>query len=111
MEVKKSQIVAISGGEYSDYYVKDYVRALIDFDTKEVSARFVASDQYKTVPEYDPKGDPTEYGSDKRVLAWMIREGIVEPVEAGLIVEWWTGGYSTFEPMHENNFTPRYSDD
>lgn len=103
MQIKKGQIVAVSDGEYSDYQVRDYFRALRDFTTEEAAEQFMQSDQYKTVPDWDPKGDPESYKSDDRFMAWAMREGYWEPLPTGEVIEWWIGAYSQFEPSHKNH--------
>jgi len=91
--IKKGQIIAISTGEYSDYSVREYVRATRDIDRVAEVKRFKETGPYLAPPSWDEKGDPEEYGSDDRFIAWAIKEGLWEPVEADLITEWWIGSY------------------
>ena len=94
--IKKGQIVAISTGEYSDYSVREYVRALRDIDRDAEAKRFKETGPFLAPPTWDEKGDPDEYGSDDRFIAWAIKEGMWEPLEAELLTEWWIGAYGRF---------------
>ena len=96
MKIKKGQIVVITKGEYSDYGLYDHLRALRDFDAYEEAERFKVEGEYLRAPEWDQKGEPGEYGSDDRFLAWLLREGIMEPTKDE-VVELWIGGYGSLE--------------
>lgn len=93
MEIKKGQLIAITNGEYSDYTLRDHVRALKDFDSKNEAQRFMDEGDFLAVQEWDKDGDPTEYGSDDRFIAWAIREGLIEPLGPDDVVELWIGSY------------------
>ena len=88
MEIKKGQLIAIASGEYSDYYIRDYLRALVDIDTHEVMRLF------KSIPL--PKG-AKPYGRQDDFLAWLQAERIVEPSETNEVIEWHIGSYGELE--------------
>lgn len=81
MKISKGQIVAITTGEYSDYCLRDHMRALQDFETGEEMTRFKC--------ETDGKYPSEQAG----FLAWTIREGILEPIESSEVVEFHIGNY------------------
>lgn len=93
MKITKGQIVAITNGEYSDYCLRDHLRALKDFDSGEEIKRFKETGPYLEPPSWNPKGEPEEYESDERFLAWTIREGLMEPLDDGAVTELWIGAY------------------
>lgn len=93
MQIKSGQIVAITKGEYSDYCLGDHMRALKDFDSDGEIERFKRDGNYLAVPEWDKSGEPDAYGSDERFLAWLIREGFLEPLPDEVVVELWIGSY------------------
>lgn len=98
MEIKKGQFLVITTGEYSDFGIREYVRAMRDFDTKEVSDAFRSSGPYKEVLEWAVDDEPSTYGSDDRFMAWAIREGYFAPVDAAEVQEWHIGSYGHFDP-------------
>ena len=85
MKINKGQIIALTEGEYSDYNLRDHVRALQDFDTTEEIVRFME------IGNYLGGDEPREYGSDDRFIAWAIREHLIEPLEKNEVVEWHLG--------------------
>ena len=97
MKIRKGQIIALTEGEYSDYNLRDHVRALKDFETGDEIKRFMDSGDYLAPPEYDETGEPTRYGSDDRVIAWAIRNKLSEPLTDSEVVEWYLGAYGDLE--------------
>lgn len=93
MKISAGQLIAITNGEYSDYCLRDHVRALKDFDAAREAERFKVEGDYLAPPEWDKNGEPAHYGSDERFIAWMIREGLIEPLDADTVVELWVGAY------------------
>lgn len=87
MKITKGQIIAITTGEYSDYCLRDHVRALRDFDAADEATRFKKEGDYKVSPEWSFDGEPDAYGSDDRFLAWAIRQQLIEPLQPGQVVE------------------------
>ncbi len=77
MIIKKGTIVALTLGEYSDYCLHGHVRALQDISTGDVIRRYM-------------EGREGHYGIHLEFIAWMIREGMIEPVSDG-VTEWWIG--------------------
>lgn len=92
MKIAAGQLIAITSGEYSDYCLRDHVRALRDFGTQEEAERFMREGDYLTPPDWDSTGEPDAYDSDTRYLAWLIRERIVEPCLE--VVELHIGSYN-----------------
>lgn len=90
MKISKGQLIAITNGEYSDYCLRDHMRALQDFNAHDEAERFKKTDDYLSKNQYSA-GRPSKYGSDMRFLAWLIRENIVEPLEHGTVVELYIG--------------------
>lgn len=83
----KGQIIAITAGDYSDYCLRDHVRALRDFDPIAEAERF------------KPTSLRTDYrDEDEEYLAWLIREAIVEPLPVGEVVELHIGSYGCLRP-------------
>ena len=97
MKIRKGQIIALTGGEYSDYNLRDHVRALKDFETVDEIKRFMGSADYLAPPEYDKNGEPTSYGSDDRFISWAIRNKLIEPLTDNEVVEWYLGAHGTLE--------------
>lgn len=93
MKITKGQIVWVTTGEYSDYGVRDHMRALRDFDNTEEIARFKEEGDYLAVPARGISKKPTIDGADDRYLAWCIREGIMAPMGADEAVELHIGSY------------------
>lgn len=85
MKITKGQLIAVTCGEYSDYTLKDHVRAVCDFDTSEQIARFKLEGDYFV--------DGSDYGSDDRFLVWLLKANIIEPLEVDSVIEWWVGCY------------------
>lgn len=83
MQILKNQIVAITTGEYSDYCLRDHLRALKDFDTAAEISRFKKQDTAIV----------DDYGDQDRFLAWAIREGLMSPLDDASVVEFWIGAY------------------
>lgn len=90
MLISKGQIVAISEGEYSDYGVRDHVRATLDFDTVVCVRRF----RTETPPEDD---EWCKSGDSYKFIAWMQAQGYWEPLEGGELVEFHVGTYGRLE--------------
>ena len=91
MKIKAGQIICITTGEYSDYGIRDHLRAIRGFDSSELIEDFKGTEFYRAA---DYEGDDAdEYGSDSRFLAWLIRQGIVEPLDANEVVELHIGSY------------------
>lgn len=85
--IRKGQIIAITAGDYSDYCLRDHMRALRDFDPVTEAERF----------------KPTEIreaysGEDQEYIAWLIREAIVEPLSVGEVVELHVCSYGLLNP-------------
>lgn len=97
MKIRKGTIVAITTGEYSDYGLRDHMRALKDFDSDEEKSRFRDSGDYLAAPEWDKDGEKETYGSDDRFIAWCIREELMSPMSADEVVELWIGRYGRLE--------------
>lgn len=85
--IRKGQIIAITDGEYSDYCLRDHMRALRDFDPVAEAERFKPTELRK-----DYSGEDAEY------IAWLIRESIVETLPIGEVVELHVGSYSCLKP-------------
>lgn len=92
MKIKGGQIVAITQGEYSDYCLRDHMRALKDFDAAAELERFKKEGDYLAPPEWvdkpwaaemiaKHKADPSPSisGSIDRFLAWLVREKLMDP--------------------------------
>ena len=85
--IRKGQIIAITDGAYSEYCLRDHMRALRDFDPIAEAERF------------KPTDSRTDYmGEDEKYLAWLIREAIVEPLPVGEVVELHIGSYGCLRP-------------
>lgn len=97
MDIKKGQLIVITTGDYSDYGIRDHMRAERDFNPYVEAQRFMDTGDYLQPPEYDPTGDPDIYGSDDRFLAWCIREGFLSPVAAEEVTELHIGSYGRLE--------------
>lgn len=93
--IKKGEYIAITKGEYSDYCLVDHLRAERDFSPSVEAERFKLEGDFKVPPNYDPDGEPEEWDSEVRFLAWMIREGIVTTVEN--VVELHVGCYGKLD--------------
>jgi hypothetical protein len=101
MKVKQGQILAITTGAYSDYTLRDHVRALRDFDTTDEIARFMKEGDYIAPAEWDEDGPPSVYDSDIRFIAWAIRERLIEPLSENEVVEWHVGEYGELDVSGE----------
>lgn len=88
MKIKKGQIVAITSGDYSDYCLRDHMRALRDFDPREEVERFKREGDYLV----RQRGEQTNYGAEERFMAWMTREELLEPMDPETVVELYIGG-------------------
>lgn len=88
MKITKGQIIVVTEGSYSDYDIKDYMRALRDFDTLEVAGRFNEAE----------KRAKEEWNGADLFMAWALREGLWEPLTAAEVVEWHIGGGCGFDP-------------
>ena len=97
MKIKQGQILAITTGVYSDYTLRDHVRALRDFDTASEVGRFVKEGDYIAPPDWDENGEPSIYGSETRFIAWAIREGLIEPLSKNEVIEWHIGSYEQLD--------------
>ena len=85
--IRKGQIIAITAGDYSDYCLRDHMRALRDFNPVAEAERF------------KPKDTRQDYrGEDEEYIAWLIREAIVEPLSVGEVVELHVGSYGCLNP-------------
>ena len=92
MKIKAGQLVAFTNGEYSDYCLRDHMRALVDIDSTELVERF----KQETGPsnrKWSTGEDRPGY-DDVVFMAWLIRAGVFEPVDD--VLEWNTGGYGNF---------------
>ena len=92
MWIRKDQILALSGGEYSDYYVKGHFKVLKDFHVNEECERFKKEGPY-IVKQYEWAKEVTEHGSDDRFVTWLQTEGFIDPLEEGILVEVHCGSY------------------
>lgn len=90
MKIKKGQIVAITSGEFSDYCLRDHMRALRDFDPREEVERFKREGDYLV----QQHGWGThQHGAEERFMAWMTREGLLAPMDDETVVELYIGDY------------------
>ena len=78
---KRGEILILSCGEYSDYYVNLLCRVLKDFEEHEVANK------------YDCKEDNYDFDSDEFV-AYLIREKYIEEID---YVEWNFATYGRLE--------------
>lgn len=85
MKVIKSQILAVTRGEYSDYTLMDHFRALKDFDTDETKAAYNV-----VFPEHDFLVDPDRH---EKYLAWCAEQGYIEVLSENEVQEWYIGSY------------------
>jgi hypothetical protein len=98
MEIKKGQLIAITSGEYSDYCLRDHMRALVDFDSTAKIQEFKDTGDYLAVPSWGkPGAAPEIYGADDRFIAWAVKQGLIEPLEPDAVVEWHIGSYGRLE--------------
>ena len=75
-------IFALTEGEYSDYGINGFVKVIKPFSP------YKLIETYKETSEYDRY----EFGQAPAFVAWMIREGYVEPVDDE-IGTWHLGSY------------------
>ena len=83
MEIKRGQLLAITKGEYSDYYLVDHMRACKDFDTQEAQELF----KKEVYVEW-------RFEEINKFLAWLITNGYVTPCETNEVIEVHLGSYS-----------------
>ena len=93
MKIKKGQLIALTRGAYSDYCLTGHATALVDFDTDEIIKLFKESGDYLAAMDWDDSGEKSDYGSDDRFVAWLIREEIIEPCAEDAVVEFYIGEY------------------
>ena len=85
--IRKGQIIAVTAGDYSDYYLRDHMRALRDFDPVAEAERFKPMEIREAYS-----------GEDQEYIAWLIREAIVEPLSVGEVVELHVCSYGLLNP-------------
>lgn len=85
--IRKGQIIAITDGAYSDYCLRDHMRALRDFDPVAEAERFKPTEIREAYSE-----------EDQEYIAWLIREAIVERLPVGEVVELHVGSYGCLNP-------------
>lgn len=90
MKIKQGQLLAITSGVYSDYTLRDHVRALRDFDTANEISRFLETGDYLD-------SENSAFDSDNRFIAWAIREGLISPLYNGEVIEWHIGAYGELD--------------
>lgn len=83
MKINKGQIIAFTNGQYSDYCLRDHMRALEDFQTADKMNEFKASPEFQSVNCWE---------QDDAFMAWLVKTGIVEPL-GDEVVEWHIGSY------------------
>lgn len=79
-------IFALTEGEYSDYRINGFVKVLKLFSP------YKLIETYKETPGYDRY----EFGQAQAFVAWMIREGYIEPVD-DQIGTWYLGSYGELD--------------
>jgi hypothetical protein len=85
MKITQGQIVAITSGEYSDYCLRDHMRALKDFDAK------VEADRFREAV------DVPGHEGQVRFLSWTITEGLMETLDDASVVELHIGCWGELE--------------
>lgn len=95
-QIEKGTLLVMTSGCYSDYSINDYMRVKQSFDPEAVVERFKASGKYLIYNKHRGKEIPN--GSHARFMAWLIEEGLVEPVEPDTVCEWHLGEYEDLEP-------------
>lgn len=96
MLIARGQVIALTSGQHSDYCLRDHVRALRDFDTDAVVSEFMATPAYLKTPSH-PHEDVMWWRrmqAEDRFFDWLIRNGFVEPLPSGEVIEWWFSGCS-----------------
>ncbi|KVN17966.1 MULTISPECIES: hypothetical protein [unclassified Burkholderia] len=78
MKITKGQIIAFTEGVYSDYCLRDHMRALDEFETDDKFAEF------KLTPEF--KASSFREREDL-FMAWLVKTGAVEPLDDE-VTEW-----------------------
>lgn len=88
MKIQKGQIIAFTTGEYSDYCLRDHMRALCDFETADKIAEFKATEECRTANCWE---------LDCVFMAWLVKTGVVEP-SGDEVIEWHVGSYGALTP-------------
>ncbi|MBR8147029.1 hypothetical protein [Burkholderia vietnamiensis] len=88
MKIRKLQIIAFTNGEYSDYCLRDHMRALSDFDTADKIAEFKATAECQAANSWE---------QDDVFMAWLVKTGVVEPL-GDAVIEWHVGSYGALTP-------------
>lgn len=98
MKLTKGQLVNVTNGEYSDYYLMGAFRVLKDFDSNDTLAEFAKEHNIERKVlsrKYD--GDLIYYKDDsykigpQDYLAWLNKGGYLEDAD---IVELYLGSYN-----------------
>lgn len=100
MQIKSGQIVALTTGEYSDYCLNDHMRCMRDFDSDAERAHFlesspeVAARRAKYVKRIAPNQTQVTgiVWTGDMFIAWLQREGFLEPLENEVVELWVPGG-------------------
>lgn len=96
MQIKKGQIVALTGGDYQeDYWLVGHMRALKDFDSEVEKRRFldtspeVAENEAKYVRQVSPscRVYSGQVWTGNMLISWMQREGLLDPLDDDAVVE------------------------
>lgn len=88
MYVKKGTVIALTQGEYSDYYLMGHAKALKDFYLQVEAVIYRSKDSSGT-------GGPDSFA------AYLIREGVIEPYDG--VIEIHIGSYGRIDPdIHTN---------
>ena len=95
-QIEKGTVLVMTSGSYSDYCISDHLRATHSFDPENAAERFKASGKYLVYDEHCREESPN--GSHDRFMAWLIEEGLVEPVEPDVVREWYLGSDERLEP-------------
>lgn len=87
MKVTKGMVLAVTQGEYSDYYLKAHLRVLKDFDTEEVIAQYKQENPKPDDGWLDGSWDQDEF------LAWCQKQELTEDVPEAEVQEWHIGSH------------------